>query len=74
MASRILELSLNIIPVTKPRNWGLKLVNVLEEKQGFIAAMCLKVNPFTPESDQRQNSPAASQEYYITQYGELDFS
>ena len=30
--------------------------------------------PFTPESDQRQNSPAASQEYDITQYGELDFS
>ena len=32
------------------------------------------VNPFTPESDQCQNSPAASQEYDITQYRELDFS
>ena len=31
-------------------------------------------NPFTPESDQRQNSLAASQEYDITQYGELGFS
>ena len=31
-------------------------------------------NPFTPESDQPQTSPAASQEYDITQYGELDFS
>ena len=35
---------------------------------------CVTVNPFTPESDQRQNSPAASQEYDITQYGELGFS
>ena len=37
-------------------------------------AYSLCVNPFTPESDQHQNSPAASQEYDITQYGELGFS
>ena len=49
--------------------------------------MCCKVNqtfsynlfgtwarlPFTPKSDQFQISPAASPEYYITQYEEFGF-
>ena len=44
-----------------------------DENWGAIVSVSL-LNPFTPKSDQFQISPAASPEYYITQYGELGFS
>ena len=54
-------------------------MNVNLEQWGYCNAVSLPIgslgfNPFTPKSDQRQNSPAASPEYDITQYGELGFS
>ena len=40
----------------------------------FMEAKGGGTNPLTPKSDQCQNSPAASPEIHITQYGELGFA